>query len=213
MALATTVRRVSNAARPPAAPAVELTIEEARQEHEIGTLPRAVAEIKEHQRLSDVAREYTNAVNRQETQVNNAIKAFALQEDMQPEDELRIGDAAYRYDVTRSEKISAEGLYQMLKDGKITDGEFLQSITVNKADAERVIGQHKLMKITTETAGKKLGLRKTKLDVPAKEPTLVKGGKGVVEPKLKTAAQEAPPRRTATTISKVKPVRKLKLRR
>ena len=197
-----------------------LTVEEARKLHDIGTLERLVAELREGKRLSDIAKEHANASSRQDTQVKKAIKAYALAEDLQNDDRLLIDDHAYWYDVTHTEKIDPKGLLEMLRNGEITDGEFLSSISVNKVDAERTIGQHKLQRITTETAGKKLDLRKQKLDTPVREVTIQRGAKAQIKkPRLNSEAHASappPPRKPkqrpgASPVLKVK--RSLKIRK
>lgn len=210
MALRTTLRTATGAPRRPAAP-VEVTIEEARTLYPVGSLELVIAELKESDRLDAIAKEHGNAKNRQDTKAAGAVRSYALATGLQPADELQIGESGYRYDVTHSEKVSVEGLYKMHKDGKITDGEFLRSITVNKADAEKAIGPHKLLSITTVTDGKKLDIRKRKLDAAVEKPTIVKSNHRV-EPKLNNTQQEAPVRKTATTKSTIKPLRVLKLR-
>jgi hypothetical protein len=209
MALTVTTRRVlSGASKSTPAP---LTLEEQRKLHQLGTLERVVIELKEDERLSDIAKEHANAANRQGTQVKNAMKSFAVATEMQPTDQLQIGEYGYRYDVSISDKVDVRALYKMMQEKKISEEEFLQSISVNKTDAERNIGPHKLLMITTSTPGKTLDIRKDKLDAVVKEPKVVRVS-GVKPQKLKIASQTAPPKVTASTVKKLTFTRRISTR-
>lgn len=195
-------------AQPPG-PGNELTIEEARKQYALGSMELAVAEIKELKKLKAVAKEHGNTATRQETKVKGAIKSYSLAQELKPDDEVLIDDTAYSYNVTYSERIDVKGLYKMFKDKEITEAEFLMSISVSKADAERTIGQHRLMSITVPTPGKTLGVRTRALDAPVTQPQLRRAGHVEREVKLREVNIKPPVVKTSTSVGKLKPKRKL----
>ena len=140
------------------------SLEDLRKLHEFGTLQRFKLEAEETLRLELEAKMATNAANRQGTQLKNALVAIVKREDLKAEDEIRLGALAYRYDYATSEVVPAEALLKLFEDGEIDRRQFIESIKVQKADAERVIGGLIIGKLTETAKGDKADVRKRKLE-------------------------------------------------
>lgn len=189
---------------------VDSSLEKARKSSAFGTLERVVVEGKEYDRLKDISRDATNALNRQNTQLKNAIKEVLKKEDLQPEDEIWYDDTAYRFAPSMSESLPPSAIFDLYKKKKITEAQFLEVISVNKADASRVIGSFIVEKLVEKTEGKKADIRTRSLTEPEKEkatePVIVRKNPklGIISPKVRPKPKLlAKPGRT------LKPVRKL----
>ena len=191
--------------RKPSAKPAKLTIEEAREQFELGSVERLVAEIEHYAEFDEIARLNTNAKNRAKTQVGKSFKQRILQEEMQPGDRILIGDKAFFYDYASSESIDPEELHKLWQDGDISREVFFKCINVTKERATALIGGHLLDPITKRTIGKSLDVRKEELDKPIDEPFKIEHKKQKPG-RVKKTQQNPLPRKTAT--SGRKPIRR-----
>lgn len=153
------------------------SLEESRKLHEFGTLDRFKIEAEQYMALADDSKLATNALNRQETQLRNALVAIVNKEALTAEDEVRLGEVGYRYDYAVADKVPPEKLLEMLENEEITRQQFLDSITVQKADAERIIGSLIIGKLVEKVKGTKADVRRRKLENASehtKEPKIIR---------------------------------------
>jgi hypothetical protein len=188
-----------------------VSLEESRKKFDFGTLQRIAAEGAEYHRLKEIAKEHTNALNRQNTQLKNAIKAVLKVEDLMPEDEVWYDDTAYRFDYASSEKLPTEEILKLFEQKKITRDQFLGSISVNKADAVRLIGSFQVEKLLVKEKGNKADVRTRDLTPTEKAkavaPVIIraKADHTTVSPKVKPK-----PKILAKPGARLAPVRKLR---
>jgi hypothetical protein len=198
------VRPKAKAAPPPKA----LTIEEAREQFELGTLERATAELAHLRSFKEAARQVTNAENRAKTQAAKALKALVAGEVIDLGDEIYVGDKAYKYDFALSETVDRQALYNMVKKGEIKVEDFLKCIYVNKEAASKHIGDHILLRITHPEKGKTADIRSRDLDKPVELPRIVKKPLPPANKKKLDRSQDIAPGEVARS-----PVRSLRRRR
>lgn len=165
-------RRPSKSAK--SAKREKFNIDRAREEYEIGSLERLVAEAKNYREFDDIAREHTNAKNRAKTQFGKAFKQLVLNEEIEIGDRLEINDVAFFYDYATSERIDPKALYKLWKDGDISEEVFFNCISVTKEKAQALIGGLMLDPIIERKVGDKLDVRKEDLDKPIAEEFIIK---------------------------------------
>lgn len=142
------------------------TLDELREKHALGTVGRVDIEAREYRKLAAIAKEHSNAANRQKTQIKNAVKSLAREEDLKPEDVILVEDDEYRYDVTNTEKVNIDKLFGLYTAKKITLDQLKASVSVVKSEAERVIGPHVINSITDKVKGKTLDIRVSAAKTP-----------------------------------------------
>ena len=140
-----------------------LILERLREKYEFGTLERIADEGTEFRRLKEVAKEHTNALNRQSTQLKNSIKKVLQKENLGPEDWIHYDDTGYKFDVASSERLPVEAIFNLYETKKITKEQFLKCISVSKSEASRVIGSFIVEKLVETTPGKTADVRTKEL--------------------------------------------------
>lgn len=180
-------------------------MDELREKHELGTIARIELEAKEYRRLTAIAKEHGNAANRQKTQIKNAVKRYARAEEMSPDDYLIVDDEEYRYDVTTTDKISIDKFWDLFDKKKITIEQLKEVVSINKGDAERVIGAHVINSITETVKGKTADIRTQPAKTAIKGIRLVRKQPEATEveaPKVQPIAANATPKRAGKVVVK-----------
>ena len=159
----------SNSASP-AKPPKELTIEEARETYDVGTIERLLAEIKYYRELDEQSRENSNAKNRAKTQVAKNFKALIADGKLARGDNVIIHDQAFSWDFARSVDINAEEFLALYEKKQISKEIFLQCISVTKGITEKLLGGPMLADLLVDNIGKTPDVRKLDLDKPIDAP-------------------------------------------
>lgn len=183
-----------------------MPLEDAREKYEIGTIERALIELAEVTRLTDISREATNAVNRAKTQSSKALNGLVLNETIQKGDKLIVGDVAYSYDYAISESLPFEKIFKLYEDGQITKETFFKVCSVSKTTAVTLIGAHIVDDLTDTKIGNKADIRTEKLPKPITEPYRIEKKKPP-KPKVVKGQTLAVPRGGTKTARKTRRIR------
>lgn len=160
--------------------------------------PRTVAikELKEYEARYGDGNEAGNIANRQKTVAKKAFVEFLNHENLPPGTIMRVEGIEYIVSASMSEKISAEKWYEKFKKKEMTKDQFLAAISVNKAEAGRIVGEDVVMSISEKIIGTSADLRRNVVDETLK-------GIKIIKPEVKTKK---------TKVSKLKTKRKIRLR-
>ena len=114
-------------------------------------------------------KEHTNAFNRLNTEVRNIFKARIQSNDWTLGTKIRFGGHEFAYDASDSTVIDPADLYTKLKDGEITEEQFLKCIKVNKSDVSTVLGSDVTLTLETPVKGENYSVRIKELPLDDKD--------------------------------------------
>jgi len=114
-----------------------------------------------------LASEHTNAKNRATTAVRNHFKENVQTKQWPLGTQVAYGGSLIEYKPTDSAQILPEDFYKMLKDGDITEEQFLKCISVRKSDVSTHIGSDVLLTLETPVEGDKYDIRVSELPADA----------------------------------------------
>lgn len=169
----------------------------------LSVLASALAKYRE---LADQAREMTNAKNRQNTVVKDALSDLRRHFDWQPDDKIQLGEFALSYCAVDREVLLPETVLEMYERGEITREQFTSAISVGVTDAKKYLGADVFEKHKVVQKGAKADTRLSEAEkggsseimivpgcVPVKTQRAVQREKATPSPRRSTTApQQAP---------------------
>jgi hypothetical protein len=103
--------------------------------------------------------EHTNAKNRATTALRNHFKQNIQTKQWPLSTQVAFGGSLFEYKPTDKTEVMPADFYQMLKDGDITEEQFLKCISVRKSDVSTHIGSDVLLTLETPVEGDKYDIR------------------------------------------------------
>jgi hypothetical protein len=127
--------------------------------------------LKLPKRLTDLIRSYQvvkrdaddskNAANRKKTELKNEVVGYLRDNRLPAGTMLLVDGLEYSYSTTESTYIDPEKWYRMFQAGRITEAEFLEALSVGKAEAKRIIGADQVETISKTEKGTNADIRVT----------------------------------------------------
>ena len=118
---------------------------------------------------TNLSREHTNAKNRANTAVRNFFKARIQTKDWPLETKIAYRGQLFEYSAADRTEIEPADFYAMLKDGDITEDQFLKCISVRKSDVKTHVGSDILLTLEKPVEGDNYAVRASDLPIDDKD--------------------------------------------
>lgn len=114
---------------------------------------RLIDLIRSYQVVKREADDTKNAANRKKTELKNEIVTY-LRDQRLPAGTVILADGCeYSYSTTDSTVIDPEAWFRLFQAGRITERQFLEALSVGKAEAKKIIGADQVEAISVTEKG------------------------------------------------------------
>jgi hypothetical protein len=120
---------------------------------------RLIDLIKSYQVLKRDADDSKNACNRKKTELKNEVVTYLREQGLPAGTVVLVNGFEYAYSTTDSTYIDPEKWFRMFQAGRITEREFLEALSVGKAEAKRIIGQDQVETLSVTEKGTNADIR------------------------------------------------------
>lgn len=125
----------------------------------MSTLKTITKRIDEYLNLDRSAKDAASKANKVKTKLKNEFVEFLRDNEYPVGTLLRVEDKEFSFAKTEAEVIPPEIWLQWYENKKITREQFLQALSIGKAEANRIIGQDQVKAIAKIVHGKNADLR------------------------------------------------------
>jgi hypothetical protein len=133
--------------------------------------------IRSYQTLKRDADDSKNACNRKKTELKNEVVGYLRDQGLPAGTVVLVDGYEYAYSTTESTYIDPEKWFRMFQAGRITEREFLEALSVGKAEAKRIIGQDQVETLSVTEKGTNADIRIREniddYDHPHNEPVVI----------------------------------------
>jgi hypothetical protein len=117
--------------------------------------------VRSYQTLKRDADDFKNLANRKKTELKNEITGYLRDHKLPAGTVVLVDGYEYSYSTTDSTAIDPAQWYRMFQTGRITEKEFLDALSVGKAEAKRIIGADQVETISVTEQGTTADIRIT----------------------------------------------------